>query len=729
MPAETEGMARTLSLDEVDPTFAEVAKALYGDAVDPRELWDVSKQNDGSELHVNDAGDKQNKRKAGLAAGLVAGSVAEGLGLGRAYQRAKEQRPKVLRITGAKPPRVTDLKGRVRVARAVAHTAMESKAGRIGEAAFQAGNFAVGLTAAHELAGKRKVSKGFSLKPINPLDVKRTVTLKARRPGVVAKDAGSGSFDPMTGERLGATQTPSQMVPGTVPAYDTQTGVKIPKPGVTRLKKLPTAMAKSVTWVGEISKVDDEKRQVFGWASLSEVNGEPVIDRQGDWVPLDEIESAAYTYVLESRLGGDMHDRVTKSLTKPRHTSDMIESMVFTPEKVEALGLPAGSVPLGWWCGFKVHDDEQWLLVKSGKRAGFSIHGLGTRSPATFGVDADPTSPIATGRDLSKGMPVVAGRLGGVHRGGPDAAVDVYSIGNGLQMRRIDASSHSAEVIKSQSLGDRSDQRLVHDSMSSEQAALGVGISTGAPEHPIAMPVQHPVPQPAAVRSGEVRESPLTGEPRDGGHGYILGAATRQIVRGAPGAFDLVSKADDKRRTKKVVRLRERVDAAVQPPAVKLKPVDSSAIKSMGYQRQTRRLAVEMHSRPSKPYQYRLRPLDAKKAEEAPSLGSHYSREIRGKAPHANHVRLSDRARLFADPPKKDVTKGLAQVADAAGDTALAVKRIGNAKNPGPSVPKGLILRPLDSNLGAAEHDAAVPLPVQVGAGPAGDPIPKDPLA
>ena len=106
------------------------------------------------------------------------------------------------------------------------------------------------------------------------------------------------------------------------------------------------------------------------------LNGEAVIDRQGDYIPLDEIEKSAYTYVLNSRKGGDMHSRDGE---QPLHTSDMIESFVITPEKLEKMGLDSNALPHGWWVGFKVNDDAQWERVKKSERTGFSIHGSGKR--------------------------------------------------------------------------------------------------------------------------------------------------------------------------------------------------------------------------------------------------------------------------------------------------------------------------------------------------------------
>lgn len=135
---------------------------------------------------------------------------------------------------------------------------------------------------------------------------------------------------------------------------------------------------KSVDWEGEFSKVDSDKRQVFGWASIVKIDGKPVIDRQGDWIDEDEMEKSAYEYVIKSRKGGDQHRRTEDG--DAFHASDMIESFVVTDEKKDRLGLP-DAMPTGWWVGFKVNDDDTWRKVKNGEVTGFSIHGKGKRLP------------------------------------------------------------------------------------------------------------------------------------------------------------------------------------------------------------------------------------------------------------------------------------------------------------------------------------------------------------
>lgn len=126
---------------------------------------------------------------------------------------------------------------------------------------------------------------------------------------------------------------------------------------------------------GEIVKVDEERRQVFGWAYVAfDKSGQIVYDKSEDFVDhdtLDDLEKSAYDFVLESRVGDDQHDW-------GEHAT-MIESVFFSPEKLAKMGVPEGTLPVGWWVGFRVDSDELWELVKDGKRSAFSIGGTGTR--------------------------------------------------------------------------------------------------------------------------------------------------------------------------------------------------------------------------------------------------------------------------------------------------------------------------------------------------------------
>ena len=100
-----------------------------------------------------------------------------------------------------------------------------------------------------------------------------------------------------------------------------------------------------------IMKSDDEKMLAFGWANVSmRVDGELIEDWQADIIEPEELENAAYEYVLLYREGGEMHERGGVAV--------LIESVVFTEEKMQAMGIPAGTLPVGWWIGFKITDKD-----------------------------------------------------------------------------------------------------------------------------------------------------------------------------------------------------------------------------------------------------------------------------------------------------------------------------------------------------------------------------------
>lgn len=117
----------------------------------------------------------------------------------------------------------------------------------------------------------------------------------------------------------------------------------------------------------QVHKADEDKRQVFGFFSVIEANGLPVIDSQGDVMLSADLEKSVYKYVKYSRMGDDRHDERCKAI--------LIESMYFSKEKQEALGIDLGLV--GWWGGFEVHDDVMWAKIKAGEYESFSIGGAG----------------------------------------------------------------------------------------------------------------------------------------------------------------------------------------------------------------------------------------------------------------------------------------------------------------------------------------------------------------
>jgi hypothetical protein len=145
---------------------------------------------------------------------------------------------------------------------------------------------------------------------------------------------------------------------------------------ITRIifKDAPRRRADEADWSipFEVRKVDEDKQLVFGWSSISTVDGDLVVDKQGDSIPVDELEAAAYGFVLHSRSASDMHEKA--------NIGRLVESMVFSKQKQDLLGIDLGME--GWWTGFRVDDLQTWALVKQGKRPMFSIGGRGQRMDA-----------------------------------------------------------------------------------------------------------------------------------------------------------------------------------------------------------------------------------------------------------------------------------------------------------------------------------------------------------
>lgn len=122
-----------------------------------------------------------------------------------------------------------------------------------------------------------------------------------------------------------------------------------------------------------ILKVDEDQHLVFGWFSEIEKNGKPIEDSQGDVISEADLEKAAYGFVLDARVAGEMHKRIG--------VGALIESMVFTREKQKAMGIDLGKI--SWWGGFRISDEDTWAKVKSGKLPAFSICGVAESTPIT----------------------------------------------------------------------------------------------------------------------------------------------------------------------------------------------------------------------------------------------------------------------------------------------------------------------------------------------------------
>ena len=121
-----------------------------------------------------------------------------------------------------------------------------------------------------------------------------------------------------------------------------------------------------------ITKADDTRQMVFGWASVAVAkDGTPVIDLQGDVIAIEDLEEAMYGYVRESGELTFDHAGETRG--------QLVEALVFTPDKLEKMGIPAGTVPLGAWVGYHLPEAADYAKAKDGGLLMFSIEGRGVR--------------------------------------------------------------------------------------------------------------------------------------------------------------------------------------------------------------------------------------------------------------------------------------------------------------------------------------------------------------
>ena len=128
------------------------------------------------------------------------------------------------------------------------------------------------------------------------------------------------------------------------------------------------------TLTGEIFKIDEAQRRVFGWAHIvRKADGTLPRDSQGDVVDTDEAvkawEDAWYEFLPAAATADDMH--VDFDVAK-------IEGgLVFTPDLTKSLGIPDGILPTGAFIVVRIPKSERgdalWADVTTGKRKMFSI--------------------------------------------------------------------------------------------------------------------------------------------------------------------------------------------------------------------------------------------------------------------------------------------------------------------------------------------------------------------
>lgn len=120
---------------------------------------------------------------------------------------------------------------------------------------------------------------------------------------------------------------------------------------------------------GKILKRDDEQRLVYGWAYVATIDGELSVDHSGETIDPDTLTKAATDFMLNVRIAKAMHQGDA--------VGSVVHSLPLTNEIAKSLGIETNRE--GWIVALKIHSDEVWELVKSGKLASFSIGGRAKR--------------------------------------------------------------------------------------------------------------------------------------------------------------------------------------------------------------------------------------------------------------------------------------------------------------------------------------------------------------
>ena len=122
----------------------------------------------------------------------------------------------------------------------------------------------------------------------------------------------------------------------------------------------------------DISKAREDEGLVSGWANVAiNKDGSVPLDWQDDVIAPETLEKAAIGFMMDYRGSGEMHRGESKGT--------VVESIVLTKEKQQAIGIPEGAVPEGWFITVKVHDPEVFAKVKDGTYKMFSIQGTAKR--------------------------------------------------------------------------------------------------------------------------------------------------------------------------------------------------------------------------------------------------------------------------------------------------------------------------------------------------------------
>jgi len=137
-----------------------------------------------------------------------------------------------------------------------------------------------------------------------------------------------------------------------------------------------------------VKATDDELGLVFGWANIAlKADGTEVVDSHNESILPEDLELAAYDFVLFERASGQDHDSEYVA------DGELVESMFFNDEKLQALATDThtgefnkeayehmkATIPTGWWVGFALEPGSEAFERAKTTHSAFSIEGVAIR--------------------------------------------------------------------------------------------------------------------------------------------------------------------------------------------------------------------------------------------------------------------------------------------------------------------------------------------------------------
>ena len=119
----------------------------------------------------------------------------------------------------------------------------------------------------------------------------------------------------------------------------------------------------------EVAKVDEGLGLVFGWAIISEVNGDPYVDTQDDYIPSDVAMTAIAKY-MEG-------DRVAKTMHVGERTGTVTMAYPMESSIMKSLGIQSDRT--GVIIAMKPDTTAQLAKFADGTYSGFSIGGFAAK--------------------------------------------------------------------------------------------------------------------------------------------------------------------------------------------------------------------------------------------------------------------------------------------------------------------------------------------------------------